>query len=109
MGDTYNVYIPTADITTLAASGAIDVDSYLTRLTAASTVTLGPGTAIGQRKRLQLVVAATVTLVSPYLHAATTVTFSAQGDRVELVWDGRLWRVADLNNASGTAATPVVA
>jgi hypothetical protein len=49
------------------------------------------------------------TLTPSNLSGGTTITFSAVGDEVLLVWSGTEWVLVDDSSLLGTGATPVLA
>lgn len=80
------------------AGGAIPVNNYFTTINTdagGDAFTLADGTAIGQRKRIRLVVdGGGDGVVTPAnLNSGTTITFNDAGDDVELVWGGSEWYV----------------
>lgn len=98
---------------TTAAAGAIPLTNYLSMLDSnagATTQTLAASTIVGQVKKITMVVDGgddVVTVTS--LTGGTTITFSAIGDTVELMWNGSAWIVlAKYNQATASAATPVI-
>lgn len=109
-----------AGLDSVSAAGALSLTAYLTELTVSGTVayTLAAPTVAGQRKRIVCVSAAstplgTVTISSPDDTAgfvcATTFTFTAVGQAIELVaTSGLKWRAVRIQRAGTIGANGVV-
>lgn len=97
----------------LSGAGAIDpaIGFTVVTTTGANALTLANGTQVGQTKEILLTVdGGDGTLTPTSLSGGTTITFSAVGDYVELVWNGTAWVVVKrFNTATGAITTPVVA
>ena len=96
----------------LSGAGALNVTSYYSAwtTTGADAGTLADGTAIGQLKKIQLIVdGGDGTLTPSNLSGGTTITFADAGDYVVLVWDGTNWIALELGNDADGATAPVVA
>lgn len=99
--------------TLTAASPAVSVDCYLTKLDATSNgvaSTLADGKFHGQMKRIVANVVSggttNVTIASPFSAGTNLVTFAAVGDYCDLIWSeaGGYWRIIGTGNeAAGTA------
>lgn len=104
--------IPATAPQSISGAGAITVNQYKTEITTtgADAFTMVDGTSIGQKKKIKLIVdGGDATLTPSNLSGGTTITFSAVGDEVLLVWDGTEWVLVDDSSLLGTGATPVLA
>ncbi|WP_437225009.1 hypothetical protein SH661x_000419 [Planctomicrobium sp. SH661] len=105
-------WYPTAAAEAKSGAGAINVTSYYTALTStgAQATTLANGTRAGQMKRIQMVVDAGDSTLTPVsLSGATTIVFADVGDFVELMWDGAAWLILQAGNDADGATAPVAA
>lgn len=104
--------VPTATRQAINANGAINVTSYYTAITSVATTgqtfTFGSGVAVGQLKKIQLIVDdgdATVTF-----NSTATIVFADVGDFAVLLWTGTAWVPIELGNdadgVTGPAYTP---
>nr|QBK86795.1 MAG: uncharacterized protein LCMAC103_01270 [Marseillevirus LCMAC103] len=94
--------------TVRADGGLIDATSFLTYLETtggtAEIMPLNEGHVQGQTKELIYRAkggAGDAVVTSLQMHDGTTITFTAVGDRVELLWDGLRWRVVLATDALG--------
>jgi hypothetical protein len=108
-------FIPNAAPQTLSAAGAVNVTAYMTYLNTTSgamAITLAAGTAVGQLKKVMMVVDggdATLTIADPVSASLDVVVFSNIGDTLDLIWSGTAWRILGAYNvAAGNVSTPVV-
>lgn len=112
-GSTRNPMYTTTVQQALSGAGAINVTTAFTAwtTTGADAGTLADGAQIGQIKEIMLTVdGGDGTLTPSNLQDGTTITFSAIGDFVRLIWTGTEWAViARYNQATASAATPVLA
>ncbi len=97
----------------LSGAGAINATAYYTAWTttgASQAGTLVNGRALGQRKRIQLIVDGGDGILTPAnLAGGTTITFADVGDFAELIWDGAEWNAIQLGNDADGATAPVLA
>jgi hypothetical protein len=92
--------IPAGVEQSLSGAGAINVTSYSTKwtTTGADAGTLADGTAIGQIKKITLLVdGGDGTLTPANLAGGTTITFNDANDSVLLYWNGTDWVVIEAN------------
>lgn len=93
-------------------TAAISVANYYSTLTTttASVPTLSDATTKGQVKKIQMIVDAGDSVVTPAnLNGGATITFADVGDTAELIWDGAGWQVTALYNVVDGATAPVLA
>ena len=89
----------------IAASGALSltIENTILAVSATKAYTLAAGTRVGQKKRVSCKSAAStpngVLTVTSLSDSHTTVTFSAAGQFVLLVWDGSNWNPVELSGA----------
>lgn len=109
----YPLLIPNAAQQALSGAGAINVTSFYTAwtTTGADAATLADGTAIGQLKKIQLIVdgGSDGTLTPSNLNGGTTITFDDAGEYCLLMWDGTGWTVLELGNDAAGVGAPVLA
>ena len=105
-------FYPTGQPQALSGAGAINFTSYRTNwtTTAANAATLADGEAIGQMKRIQLIVdAGDGTLTPTTLVNGATITFADAGDYAVLQWSAAGWLDIELGNEVDGATAPVLA
>lgn len=96
----------------LSGAGAVDVTSFYTAwtTTAADAATLADGVAVGQLKKIKLIVdGGDGTLTPTNLSGGATITFADVGDYAFLMWDGTNWIAIELGNDADGATMPVLA
>lgn len=106
-------FYPVAASQALSGAGAVNVTSYLTKLTStgvAEAITLANGTQIGQLKKIQHVVDGGSSVLTPVsLSGGTTITFTTAGEIAILLWNGTAWVALELNNTTAGGASPALA
>lgn len=105
-------WIPAATAQSLSGAGAVNVTSFLTKVTTtgANALTLANGTRPGQLKKIQMIVdAGDGTLTPTSLSGGTTITFADVGDFALLKWNGAAWVAIELGNDTDGATAPVLA
>lgn len=105
-------FIPAAVGEAKTDAGAASVTCFLTKwtTTGAAAATLADGTAIGQLKKIQLIVdAGDLTLTPTNLASGSTITFADAGDFALLMWNGADWVAIELGNDADGATAPVLA
>ena len=108
----YATFVPILAQQALSGAGAMSLTTYYTAWTTTSTDagSLADGTAIGQLKKVQLIVdGGDGTLTPTNLSGGTTITFADAGDFVILAWNGTDWVAIELGNAADGATAPVLA
>lgn len=108
----YHGAIPNAAQQALSGAGAVTLTEYYTTVTTtgANALTLGDADAIGQLKKIQMIVdAGDATLTPTTLVGGTTITFADVGDTAELMWTASGWRAIALYNVTDGATAPVLA
>lgn len=109
---TFRQYLPLGDEQSLSGAGAVNVTSYLTKVstTGANALTLADGSRPGQLKKIQMIVdAGDGTLTPTNFSDGTTITFADVGDYVVLVWTGTTWKLVESGNAADGVSAPAVA
>lgn len=104
--------IPMAAEATQSGAGQITTTEYLTKLTTtgANALVLSDGSAVGQLKKILMVVdAGDGTLTPTNLSGGTTITFADAGDYAILAWDGNNWVAIELGNSVDGISAPVLA
>lgn len=109
------VILDAAFETLTAATPAVSVNCYLTKLDATSNgvaSTLAAGKFHGQLKRIVANVVSggttNVTIANPFSSGTNLVTFGAVGDYCDLIWNevGQYWRIITTGNEAGGTAGP---
>lgn len=103
---------PTGAQQSLSGAGAVNVTSYMTKITTtgANALTLANGVRAGQLKKILMVVdGGDGTLTPTSLSGATTITFNDAGDFVVLLWNGAAWVVVESGNSSDGITGPTIA
>jgi hypothetical protein len=104
--------IPAVAAQALSGAGAINITSYVTKVTTtgANALTLANGTVVGQLKKIIMVVdAGDGTLTPANLAGGTTITFANAGEYAELMWNGTDWVAIELASLASATAAPVLA
>lgn len=107
-------WMPAATAQSLSGAGAVNVTSYLTKVTtagSAAALTLANGTRAGQLKKIQFIVDSghDATLTPTSLSGGTTITFADAGDFALLLWNGAAWVPIELGNDADGNSAPVLA
>jgi hypothetical protein len=105
-------FYPTASPAALSGAGAISFISYYTpwSTTGADAATLGDGEAIGQMKKIQMILdGGDGTLTPTTLANGTTITFADIGDYAILQWSATGWVELELGNQIDGRTGPVMA
>lgn len=111
-GTTVATFIPLAAQQALSGAGAINITTFYTAwtTTAANAGTLADGAAIGQLKKIKLIVdGGDGTLTPNNLSGGTTITFADVGDYALLAWNGVDWVAVELGNDVDGSTAPVLA
>jgi hypothetical protein len=111
-GSTVVPMYPIAAAQTISGAGAATITQKVTKwtTTGADAGTLADGAAVGQIKKIILVVdAGDLTLTPNNLSGGTTITFADAGDWAELMWDGTNWVMIDSGNTVDGVSEPVLA
>lgn len=112
------VILDAAFETLTAATPAVSVDCYLTKLDATSNgvaSTLADGKFHGQLKKVIANVVSggttNLTIASPFSAGTNLITFASVGDYCVLAWNevGGYWRVIETGNDAGGTAGPTPA
>lgn len=104
-------WIPAGAVQALSGAGAVNVTSYLTRVTTTGTnaLTLANGTRVGQLKKIvQIVDGGDGTLTPTSASGWTTIVFNDVGDYVLLKWTGLAWIIVEQGNDADGASGPTI-
>jgi hypothetical protein len=107
-----NPWVPSGAVQALSGAGAVNVTSYLTRVTTtgANALTLANGVRRGQLKKIQQIVdGGDGTLTPTSASGFTTVVFADVGDYVVLQWNGTAWTIVETGNDADGVTAPVAA